>query len=69
MYKFYQNFYLEIFFLFDDREIKWGLVNEIDGENFLMIIIVEDIIKIEILEDFFFFQLERKIIKNFDDQG
>lgn len=30
------------------------MVNEIDGENFLMIIIVEDIIKIEILEDFFF---------------
>lgn len=55
MHKLHQNFYPEILFLFDDRETKWGLVNEIDGENSLRIITAEDTTKIETLEDFLLF--------------
>lgn len=51
----HQNFYPEILLLFDDRETKWGLVNEIDGENSLRIITAEDTTKIETLEDFLLF--------------
>lgn len=43
-------FIQKYFFLFDDRETKWGLVNEIDGENSLMIITAEDTTKIETLD-------------------
>lgn len=55
MHKLHQRFYPEILFLFDDRETKWGLVNEIDGEHSLRIITAEDTIKIETLEDFLLF--------------